>query len=257
MEKMVSLVFQEFGEGIPVVFLHGFALNHTIWNPVVPLLRSEARLILPDLRGHGRSESSDGPYSMDLMAKDVKCMLEKLEIEKAVLVGHSMGGYIAQAFARYYPERLAGLGFVATRFTPDTSEKIQARFKTIRSVEKHGAEVIAEDMADKLTTRLDLVPSLYNMIKKTPQAGLIGGLKGMAQRIDSTDLVRGLRIPWVFVAGVKDAFVPVEEARAMTAGLASDRYFEAAEAGHMPMLESPEVVADALKLLLRLVENRD
>ena len=120
----VDLFYNEQGQGTPVILLHGFPFNHTIWQPVMPLLAEHARLIMPDLRGFGQSPVTDGVYSMRLMAEDVVALMDKLGLEKAVLVGHSMGGYISLAFAQAYPNRLLGLGLVATQDSSDLPEKL-------------------------------------------------------------------------------------------------------------------------------------
>jgi pimeloyl-ACP methyl ester carboxylesterase len=124
----VELYYEEFGQGVPVILLHGFPLNHTIWMPVVERLQSHVRVITPDLRGHGKSPATDGDYSMRLMAEDIHALMNRLDIPKAVLVGHSMAGYASLAFARAYPGRLAGLAMVASQAEADTPEKRQARY---------------------------------------------------------------------------------------------------------------------------------
>jgi 3-oxoadipate enol-lactonase len=96
--KTVQLYFKETGEGAPMVLVHGFPLDHTIWDPVVPLLEPHARLILPDLRGHGRSPAPGGVYDMRTMADDLLSLIDALQIERVTLIGHSMGGYVSLAF---------------------------------------------------------------------------------------------------------------------------------------------------------------
>ena len=122
----VDLFYKEYGQGTPVIFLHGFPFDHSIWEPLVPLLSKDARMILPDLRGFGRSPVTEDIYSMRLLAEDVLHLMDHLKIEKAVLVGHSMGGYVSLAFAHAYPGRLLGLGLVATQAAADGPERRQS-----------------------------------------------------------------------------------------------------------------------------------
>ena len=248
--QTVDLYFESYGQGFPVIFLHGFSLSHVIWELVIPLLEMDARLILPDLRGHGSSPAPEGPYTMRLMAEDVLALMDKLQLEKAVWVGHSMGGYICQAAARDYAGRLAGLAFVATRSLADGPKKLAIRSKTIELVRQKGVDVVAEDMSERLTYKKDWKATTYKIISQTPQTGVIGALRGMASRPDSSELVKGLSLPWVFVAGQNDVFVQLETAREMAVPLDSSHYFEVPEVGHMPMLEAPEVVAQAIRTLL-------
>src|SRR5512144_1307135 len=119
----VNLAYEEHGEGTPVILTHGFPLNRSIWYPVVPKLSEKVHLILPDLRGHGQSPVPEGVYSMRLLAEDLRALMDQLNIEKVVLAGHSMGGYVSLAFARAYPGRLAGLALVATQAAADSPER--------------------------------------------------------------------------------------------------------------------------------------
>src|SRR5512133_3839444 len=149
----VDLYYEEHGQGTPVIFLHGFPFDHTIWKPIVPLLKNEARLILPDLRGFGKSPVPDGVYTMRLQAEDIKQLMDKLAIEQAVLVGHSMGGYVALSFAQAYPSRLLGLGLVATQASADNPERRQSRYKAAEAVAHKGAKVVASNMVSTLTPK--------------------------------------------------------------------------------------------------------
>lgn len=246
----VELYYESYGKGFPIVFLHGFALSHVIWKPLIPDLKAEARLIFPDLRGHGNSPAPEGPYTVRMMAEDVVALLDKLGLDKAIWVGHSMGGYLCQAAARDYLERVAAVAFVTTRSQADTADKIQGRLKTIDQVRQYGARVVAEDMSEKLAYKETWKNILFKIIDKTPPAGVIGSLQAMASRPDSSELVRNLAVPWAFVAGQKDLFVPLETAREMAAPLDPGHYFEVPDTGHMPMLEAPETVTQALRVLL-------
>src|SRR5690349_24970010 len=118
MEKLnvngVQLAYERRGKGTPLVLLHGYPLDHHLWDEVAPLLEDTFDVILPDLRGFGESTTVDSPYSMDDYASDIAVLLDQLGIPKVAIVGHSMGGYAALAFARMYPERVRGLGLVSS-----------------------------------------------------------------------------------------------------------------------------------------------
>lgn len=118
-----KLFYEEIGHGNPLICLHGYALDHTIWLEMVEELKSDARIILPDLRGHGKSPAPEGKYSMRVMAEDVLEIMDSLRLERANIAGHSMGGYIALALAEYYPDRLSGLALVASHAYADVPEK--------------------------------------------------------------------------------------------------------------------------------------
>jgi 3-oxoadipate enol-lactonase len=246
----VQLYFKEYGEGSPMVLVHGFPLDHTIWEPVVPLLKSHARLILPDLRGHGRSPAPDGVYDMRTIADDILALFDSLELERATLVGHSMGGYAALAFARAYPTRLSGLGFVSSHAAADNPEQRANRIKLARKVARVGVGFLAKDMAKKLTCIPELVEPLQDLMIKTPKEGVIGALKGMAERVDSTEFLNAIDVPTVVIAGTEDPIIPLERSETMVQLLGRAWLVEVPGAAHMPMMEAPEVVAAALRELL-------
>jgi 3-oxoadipate enol-lactonase len=213
--KTVQLYFKETGEGAPMVLVHGFPLDHTIWDPVVPLLEPHARLILPDLRGHGRSPAPGGVYDMRTMADDLLSLIDALQIERVTLIGHSMGGYVSLAFARAYPNRLAGLGFVASHAAADNLEQRANRLKLARKVRRVGVEFLAKDMAQKITCNPNLIEPLQTLMEKAPKEGVIGALKGMADRSDSTDILNRIMVPAVVIAGLEDALIPIERPQTM------------------------------------------
>jgi 3-oxoadipate enol-lactonase len=252
-DHTVQLYFEEHGEGSPVVLVHGFPLDHTIWEPLVPLLSPHARLILPDLRGHGRSPAPAGVYEMRMLADDLLALLDSLELERVTLVGHSMGGYAALAFARAYPNRLEGLGFVASHAASDNLEQRANRLKLARKVARVGVDFLAKDMSAKLTLKPDLVEPLRELMAKTPKEGVIGALKGMADRPDSTEYLNSIVVPTVVVAGAEDPIIPLERSQTMVQLLGRAWLVEVPAAAHMPMMESPDKVASALRELIHVV----
>jgi pimeloyl-ACP methyl ester carboxylesterase len=126
-----DMAYQEAGEGIPLLLIHGFPLNREMWAPQIQPLSSEARVIAPDLRGHGESEAVAGNYSMEMLAEDCHALLDHLDVDQpAIICGLSMGGYIALAYYRRYASKVAGLILAATRAGADSPEGKQNRDKT-------------------------------------------------------------------------------------------------------------------------------
>lgn len=248
--KPVELYYEEIGQGPPVILLHGFPFDHTVWGPVAELLSGEARLILPDLRGFGRSPVPEGVYSMRLLAEDLVGLMNRLEIDKAVVVGHSMGGYVALSFAQAYPGRLCGLGLVATQAVADSPERRQTRYKTAEAVAHKGARVVASSMVSSLTPRQDLVQQLTDLILRSHPVGIIGALKGMAERQDLTGNLSNMQVPSVVIAGDSDQLMPLERPREMAQMLPMGWLMEVPGGGHMLMMEEPQTVAEALRQVL-------
>ncbi len=246
----IQLNYEVAGDGQPLVLLHGYPLNHTIWRLVVARLAGAAHLILPDLRGHGGSEAPAGPYPMKLMAQDVAGLLDALNIRQAILAGHSMGGYTCLAFARDFPERLGGLGMVASQAAADTPERRSGRYQTALDVEQKGPQAIAASMADRLVANKSFTPELERIILATQPAGIAGTLRGLAERPDMTAFLPNIQVPSAVIAGEADALIPIEKARELANDLPQCRLVTLPGVGHMPMLEAPEETATALRLLL-------
>ncbi len=186
----IDLYFEEHGSGTAVVLLHGYPLDHTIWQEVVPTLAEHARVIAPDLRGHGRTDAPKGVYSMRLIADDIAGLLDALELPQAIVVGHSMGGYAALAFAQAYPTRLLGLGMVASQAAADTPKRRAGRLENASEVQQNGLAGIANSMPARLTTQARLIPTLRSLILSTTPEGAAGNLKGDGRtaRSDATPI---------------------------------------------------------------------
>lgn len=251
--KPIDLFYEEEGEGIPVVLLHGFPLDHTIWKPVTHLLAKQGRFIMPDLRGYGRSPDGSEIHTMRLLAEDILLLLDRLEIERAILIGHSMGGYVSLIFAHAYPNRLAGLGLIATQASPDTPEGRQARLRTARDLRSKGSVLLAHGMPPKLTHKPDLQTRLAEMFHQVNPQAAIHSLKGMAERQDANPWLGEIHVPTLVIAGGQDQIISMEKSHEMVAMLNKGWLIEIPEAGHMPMLETPEQVADGISQLISAV----
>lgn len=250
--KSVKLFYEEFGRGKPIIFIHGYPLDHTIWLPLVLNLETHARLILPDLRGHGQSPAPAGVYSMELLAADILALMDELGLQKVIIAGHSVGGYIALHFARDYPERLAGLALVASNCFGDLPERKQNRLDTAEKVERTGkVDFIGESMVPSLTPDIALQARLQLIVEKAKPAGVAGILRGMAQRKDTCAILSNLNVPAVIIAGELDKHLTIERANQM-AKLMKKPWLEIIPgSGHMPMMESPQKVSQILLSLLQ------
>jgi 3-oxoadipate enol-lactonase len=245
-----SIAYERRGQGMPLVLLHGYPLDHTIWEPLLPMLEKEFDLILPDLRGFGESDVSEANPSMGDYAADVAGLLDRLDIEKAAVTGHSMGGYVALAFAHAYPRRVLGLGLVSSQALADPPERKAARYQEAEHVLAHGVKDVAEGMSAKLTADPRLQARLKELVLHQLPAGLVGALRAMVERPDSTPFLPVFDFPVSIVHGLADALIPIERARAVRVAVKKGYLVEIEGAGHMPMLEAPQSTADALKNLL-------
>lgn len=242
----IQIAFERTGSGTSLVLIHGFPLDHSMWDGLIPHLEG-ADVICPDLRGFGESAVVDGAYGLEDMADDLVALLDALRIEKAAFVGHSMGGYIALAVARKYPQRVAGLGLVGTQALPDTPERKAGRYATAEQIAAQGAIVVADAMAPKLSSNPQHIDDLHALILRQPTAGLMGALAAMAERPDSSALLPTFRFPVVIVVGLADMLIPVERSHEMKAAIPQATLTEIPNAGHLPMWDAPVETAQALK----------
>ena len=245
----IRLAYDRRGKGSPLVLLHGYPLDHRLWDDVVPLLENQFDLVLPDLRGFGESTTVDSFYTMEDMASDIAGLLDYLGIQKTAIAGHSMGGYVALAFARLYPERVTGLGLVSSQVLADTPAKREDRFKTAAEVAENGPASIVEAMTPKFTNDPRLQEFARSSMELQQPAAYIGTLKAMGERVDSTPLLESINYPVVIVHGDSDSLVPIDRAREVKAALPNAYLVEISGAGHMPMMEAKEKTAEALKHL--------
>ncbi len=253
MEKLkvngIELAYERHGTGTPLVLLHGYPLDHHTWDFVAASLDSTFDLILPDLRGFGQSSTVNSQYTLDDFATDIAGLLDHLKIQKAAIAGHSMGGYIALAFTKLYPERVGGLGLVSTQTPADPPDRKEGRYKTAVDVAEKGISGVVETMASKFTTDEKLQGTAREIMQRQQPAAFIGALKAMAERMDTASILTAVKAPVVIVHGDADALVPVDRAREMKNALPEARYVELPGVGHLPMMEAAMETAEALKHL--------
>jgi pimeloyl-ACP methyl ester carboxylesterase len=255
MEKIniagIDIAYERQGRGVPLVLIHGYPLDHTIWDEITPLLENDFDLILPDLRGFGESGLIEADSSILDFASDIADLLTQLKIKRAILAGHSMGGYVALAFGRAYPERVAGLGLISSQLRADTPEGKVGRYETARQVMDKGVGPVVEAMTPKLSAEPRVQAFVRELISKQRPLALSNALTAMAGRPDSTDLAQTFKFPVVVVHGGADALIPVERGRQVKALLPNAHYAELPNLGHMPMMENPQAVAEALRFFLK------
>jgi 3-oxoadipate enol-lactonase len=248
----VSLAVEVRGDGPAVLFIHGYPLDHTIWTHQVAALEGWCR-IAPDLRGMGQSDAPDLGYSMETYAADLAELLDRLGAHDVVLVGLSMGGYVAFEFLRRWRERVRGLVLVDTRAEADTPEGRMARDTAASTARDHGAAAVAEAMLPKVLGASTLggapatVERVRGMMAATPVAGIVGALAAMRDRQDSTPLLAELAgLPTLVLVGDEDEVTPPAQAKAMAEVIPGASLVVIRSAGHLPPLERPVETTDAI-----------
>jgi len=251
----------EYGSGRPLLLIHGFPLNRRMWQPQISSLSEVARLIVPDLRGFGESEAGAGPYSMDTLAEDCCRLLDALDIKQpAVICGLSMGGYVALAFYRRYPERVAALILVATRAGDDSPEMKARRDEAMALARQGGAKAILESMLPRMfapgtyTSRPEVVEFGRQIMETAAVNGLIGALAAMKARPDSTPLLGQIRVPTLILHGAEDQITPIREAEKMRDGIPGAQLKILPAAGHLLNLEQPDLFNQTVRAFLQTLE---
>jgi 3-oxoadipate enol-lactonase len=253
MEKIqvnnITLTYEKLGSGAPLMLIHGYPLDHTIWAEVADLLKDKFTLILPDLRGFGQSTTLETPYTMADMADDLADLLDHLGIEKVALAGHSMGGYVCLAFAKKYPQRVSGLGLVASQAAADTLERKAGRYQTADEVSQKGIGIVVERMTPKLSADARVQAFVRPLIERQQPSAVIGALKAMAEREDLLTHLSSASFPVVLIHGDADVLIPIDRAREIKSALPPARLIELQGIGHMPMMELAAKTADGLRQL--------
>lgn len=250
---VAEIFFDERGEGPPVVLLHPFPADHEIWSPVADALATQYRLILPDLRGLGRSEVGDGIATMERHAADIVRVCERAGVGRAVLAGNSIGGYILFEIWRRYRDRVAGLVLCDTRASADTPEGRASRLQAADSVLKDGTGGFIEAQIPKLigeTTRRnrpDLVERARQMMGRATASGVAAVQRGMAERPDSMPTLKTIEVPTLILLGDEDGLTPVSDAEQMRHGIRGSRLHVVRGAGHYAPFEQPEAIGRLLR----------
>jgi pimeloyl-ACP methyl ester carboxylesterase len=186
---------------------------------------------------------------MTNLANDIASRLDHLGIESAFLAGHSMGGYVALAFAAAYPSRVRGLALVASQTAADTPERKAGRYAEANRIADQGIGDTVAGMTSKLSSDPRVQKFAHDLMRKQKPAGFIGSLKAIAEREDMLSMLASASFPLLLVHGDADGLIPIGRAREIQAEFPRARLVELTGIGHMPMMESPQAVADALKSL--------
>jgi pimeloyl-ACP methyl ester carboxylesterase len=262
MEKIVSgdaeIFYDVTGSGPPIILLHPFPVNHEFWLPVSRSLSSRYRLIMPDLRGHGESSLGDGPATMQKYADDIARLMTATGVDRAPLIGVSIGGYAIFEFWRRFRDRFSALVLCNTKAGADTGDARSARLDSAQEVLERGTEPFFEGMLQKVlseTTRRsrpDLVEGALRMMRKMSAEGVAGVQRGMADRADSVATLKTINVPTLIISGDEDKMTGVREAEILKQNIAGSQMRVVAKAGHYSPWEQPE---EAGKLLRQFLDS--
>jgi pimeloyl-ACP methyl ester carboxylesterase len=254
----INMFVEEQGTGQPVLFIHGFPFDHTIWTQTCNVLSTDFQVIAPDLRGLGKSELPDGwnKTPMEQFADDLHVLLQTLGVsEKVILCGLSMGGYIVMQYAQKYGNELAGIVLCSTKTVADSPAVAENRRKQAAGLKDKTLELrsIADTMIPKLfaektfRNKPEVVQELRVVIESNNPHGVAAAALGMAERSDTTELLGKLNIPVLVIGGSEDQFSPPSEMKQIAEKTKRGKFIEIPNAGHLPPLEQPDQFATTLK----------
>lgn len=248
----INLAYTDTGSGRPIVLIHGYPFNRSLWDDQIPALSNNHRVIAPDLRGFGESDASQEPSTMNRLAADVAALMDHLEIPRATIGGLSMGGYVALAFYKQFASRVRALVLADTRAQADTEEAKQTRAQHAEKALSEGMAGIADLMLPKLLTpetvskHPEIVKRVRDMMLKTKPEGAAAALRGMAERDDQMELLPKITVPTLILVGAEDAITPVADSEKMHHAIQGSSLVVLDHAGHVSNLERTQQFNDAL-----------
>jgi 3-oxoadipate enol-lactonase len=257
----INIDYRDTGSGVPVVFIHAFPLNQTMWDDQAAELSRRFRVITLDLRGFGQSDVPEGPYWMAQMASDVRSLMAALQFDRPVLVGLSMGGYIALSFYRNFPDAARALVLSDTRAASDNDEARQRRLSMAERAESGELVQIAEEMTrvllgpTTLSSKPGVVDRVRELVLSNNSKGIAAAQRGMAARPDSMAMLADIKRPVLVIGGKEDSLSPPAVAEAMQARITQARLRIIDDAGHLPNIEQPEAFNAALEQFIASLKS--
>jgi len=244
--KENRVVYDDIGNGSPVILIHGFGQDSQVWDIQAKELKTKWRLLIPDLPGSGRSPKGNPNWSMEELAEVIKAILDSEKINQAVIIGHSMGGYITLAFVEKYPGNALAFGLFHSSAFADSDEKKTARQKNIDFIDKNGSYSFLKQATPNLFGELfkqeqpDFVNNFIDRYKEFDPNALIAYTQSMINRPDRTMVLKEFKNPVLFIIGKHDNAVPFEQTMQQV-HLPQLSYIHILEnAGHMGMIEEPQ-----------------
>ncbi|GIH74799.1 alpha/beta hydrolase [Planobispora longispora] len=253
----VRLYTRSAGEGLPVILLHAFPMSSTMWLAQREGLAATCKVITPDLRGFGGSMLGDDDPSLDVMADDVVRLLDEEGLDRAVIGGQSMGGYVTMALCRRHPDRILGVILADTKATADPEPARANRERIAAAVLDRGTAVLIEEVLPALvgsTTkqrRAMVFGRVRGLVQSAPPGAVAWAQRAMAARPDSFDTLRALKVPALVIVGEEDELSPLSDAEAMTDAVPDGRLTVIEKAGHLSAIEQPEAFNRAVTGFLK------
>lgn len=253
----MEIAFTDQGEGFPLVLLHGYCEDKSLWQGFAAELSARCRVVCIDLPGFGQSPLPPEPLSMEVFAQAVHHVAERLQLPRFVLAGHSLGGYVALAYARQHAPRLAGIGLIHSTAFADTDERKALRLQVANNVRANGSEAFVRALIPGLFAEAnraacaEAIAQLVARAKHIAPEAIAQTALAMRNRPESLDVLRQLPLPFLFVVGKLDASVPFEASLAQCHLPQHSTVLVLGQVGHMGPIEAPAATLHALESFVR------
>ena len=230
----------------PIILIHGFPFSHEMWDPQIEVISKQSRVIAYDLRGHGKSGVGDGQYVLEFFVDDLVGLLDRLKIDRAVLCGLSMGGYIALRTMERNPERVSALILADTQAKADSNEAKLKRVAAIRSVKANGVNAYADSFVksafapQSLGSKSEAVEKVKRIIQSNSALGICGSLLALLSRTDTVEALARINVPTLILVGEHDTLTPPTASQEMHSRIPSSEMHLIPAAAHMSNLENPD-----------------
>ncbi|MEH7336213.1 alpha/beta hydrolase [Neobacillus drentensis] len=252
-----TLAYLDEGKGEAIIFLHGFCGSSRYWENVVPALSKNYRVIIPDLPGHGQSDSFNEGCTIGDFAEKIKGLIDQLNVQKVTMFGHSLGGYITLAFAEKYSDRLNGFSLVHSTAFPDSEEAKKGRMANVEKVNMEGIQPLIDGLVPKLfspdNAKEKYVETAKEIGYSTSPQGAKSTLLAMKDRGDRNNVLESTELPVLLIAGERDQIIPAE--KTFSVRKSNIRQSLLKDVGHMSMYEKPEDLISDMKLFLATIHD--
>lgn len=256
--KAETMHFEVSGEGSPILLVHGFCETSAIWGNLRQEFAKKHQVILIDLPGFGKSPLTIPDLSLTDVATSIHHLLKGLDISACFIIGHSLGGYVAMAYASKYPESVLGIGLFHSTAYPDSREKKEIREKGIEHVSTHGMSSFSKGFVPNLfyaknhSLFVEEMEGLKKEAAKTPLATFIAYSRAMKNRMDTTNVFSKLEKPVFIIAGENDNAVPIAQSLELISQINNGDSLVLSETGHMGFIEKE---AESTEFIKKFLEN--
>lgn len=244
--------------GTPIIFIHAFPLNKSMWKHQVEYLRNLAHLVTIDIRGLGESELH-GPYTLEFLVDDIIKVMDRLKLQKAIICGLSMGGYVALRSIQREPDRFIGLILANTKSGPDSDGAKLGRYQALKTIQEKGLSTYIDSFVKSSiaetphTNQQALIQEVREIAESNTSLGVTSAILALTSRTDTTPELKSISVPTLILHGEFDKVIPVSEAVYMNEKIKDSRLVIIPKAGHLSNLENPEAFNEQLKQFLESI----